>query len=123
NLRGQVYRHYDTAGIVTTIQVDSKGNTLQGSRQLLKNYKDNADWNKLAETDLEPTLYTTVVAFDALNRPVQVQTPDNIITRPVYNAAGILNQVFVRIKGAAETQFVKDISYDAKGQRQSISLG
>jgi RHS repeat-associated protein len=123
NLLGKPYQLYDAAGVVTNTAIDFKGNRLSGSRQLLKNYKDTADWNVLTSADTEPTVFATLGSFDALNRPIQMQTADGSVVRPVYNEAGILNQVFVSIKGMAETQFVKEINYDAKGQRINIVYG
>jgi len=125
NLRGKPYRQYDASGIATTVRLDFKGNSLEGNRQLLKNYKENADWNVLTETeaDLDPAIFTTTGSFDALNRPSLMQLPDGTSLRPVYNEAGILNQLFVNIKAMGEKQFIKDIDYDAKGQRRRIVYG
>ena len=57
NLRGRSYQHYDAAGLVTNKTIDFKGNEVEGNRQLLKNYKDNADWNVLTATDLEDEVF------------------------------------------------------------------
>ena len=43
--------------------------------------------------------------------------------RPVYSDSGPLQSVFVSLKGAKERPFVKDIRYDAKGQREIIVYG
>jgi len=120
NLRGRIYQYFDGAGVVTHLQADFKGNSLSGSRQLLKDYRNIADWNLLTTDDLDPALYSSSGTFDALNRPEQMQTPDGSIMRPVYNEAGVLNQAYISIKGTAETQFVKDVNYNARGQRESI---
>ena len=72
---------------------------------------------------LSEEVFSTISEFDALNRPLQMKTPDASIIRPVYNEAGMINEVYVSIKGMPETRFVKDINYDAKGQRQSIIYG
>ena len=121
NLRGEPSQHFDASGVITMVKNDFKGNPVQGTRQLLKNYKGNVDWNNLTEGDLEAALLTTTGTFDAMNRPLITVAPDGSIIRPVYNAAGSMNEVYISIKGAAEMQFVKDIEYDAKGQRQSIT--
>jgi RHS repeat-associated protein len=86
---------------------------------LCTDYKNTIDWNN--NPLLAAEIFINSSTFDALNRPLQMQTPDSSIVRPVYNEAGILNEVYIRIKGMPETQFVKNINYDAKGQRQSIS--
>lgn len=121
NLRGKMYQHYDAAGIITNIINDFKGNPLQSSRQLCSDYKNIIDWN--GSPVMESEEFTSSSAVDALNRPLLMQSPGNNQVRPVYNEAGILNEVYVSIKGMPETQFVKEINYDAKGQRQHISYG
>lgn len=123
NLRGKTYKSYETIGVVTNEMFDFKGNLLSTATQLLKTYKSDADWSVLSDADLEADNFQLTGTFDAMNRPVQVQTPDGSIMRPVYDETGILNQVYIRVKGAAETLFVKDIQYDAKGQRQHIVYG
>jgi RHS repeat-associated protein len=123
NLRGKLYRHYDTAGVAATTMIDFKGNPVQITRQLLRNYKDSPDWSVLTDAGLESEVFTATTGFDALNRPLQMQTPDNSIIRPVYNEAGKLNQLFISLQGAAEIEFVKNTDYDAKGQRQRIVYG
>jgi RHS repeat-associated protein len=122
NLRGQPYRSFDTAGIVTLIACDFKGNQLQSSRQFGSDYKNTIDWNNLPAKEQE--IFTTATVFDALNRPVQVTSPDQSIIIPSYNEANLLNKVEARLKGVAQkTLFVKDINYNAKGKRQSIAYG
>lgn len=127
NLRGQVIQQYDTAGRVQNLQFDFKGNILESSRELNANYKDVPDWiqanrnNPIFDTDL--TTYTSKMEYDALNRAVKTTTPDDSITKPVFNEAGLLEQVKVTQSGIAEKFFVKDIDYDAKGQREKIIYG
>ena len=63
------------------------------------------------------------IEYDALNRAINTITPDNSETKPVFNEAGLLEQVRVTQTGVAEKLFVKDIDYDAKGQRERIVYG
>jgi RHS repeat-associated protein len=121
NLLGKAYQLFDAAGVVTNAACDFKGNPLQVSRQLCSEYKNIIDWNN--GPLLSEEVFSTISEFDALNRPLQMKTPDASIIRPVYNEAGMINEVYVSIKGMPETRFVKDINYDAKGQRQSIIYG
>ena len=125
NMRGKPYRQYDTAGITTSVRFDFKSNSLEGNRQLLKDYKNTPDWNTLTETvtDLDAAIYTTTGSFDAMNRPLLMQLPEGTVIRPSYNEGGIVDQVFVNIKGTGEKQFLKNIDYDAKGQRQRVICG
>ncbi len=126
NLRGQVYHHYDSSGLVTNQRFDFKGNLLEVTRQLVSDYKASViDWSEGSPTNsLESQVFTARTEYDALNRPTLLTSPDQSVTRPVYNEANLLEQVYVRLRGAAtETVFVENIDYDAKGQRILIEYG
>ncbi|MBX3255088.1 MAG: hypothetical protein KF862_13175 [Chitinophagaceae bacterium] len=119
NLRGKLYRHFDTAGIVTNEAFDFKGNLLHSSRKLLRDYKKMPDWNQNQITEDET--FGSETKYDALNRPVQTISPDRSLLFPSYNEAGLLNSVSVKIKGSNTlTVFITNIDYNAKGQRQKI---
>ena len=148
-LRGQVYQQYDGAGVVTNDQFDFKGNLEKSSRQLAKEYKTRMDWlpiglptdlskqeGKLSPHEIDeiaravnPWLededpFTTLSQFDALNRPIEIVTPDKSVTVPGYNEANLLERMEVRVREAAQpTAFVKNIDYDEKGQRKRIDYG
>ena len=78
---------------------------------------------------LEAETFTTVTAYDALNRATSIRTPHNADIPaseilPAYNEASLLESVNVKLRGAATaTNFVSDIDYDAKGQRERIQYG
>jgi RHS repeat-associated protein len=120
NLRGKVFIHLDQAGVVTSDQHDFKGNLLQGTRRLAREYKGVADWKcietalpadatgklPLAALDgvltplLESETFTSNTTFDALNRPVQLVAPHSDrpgatlnVLQPGYNEAGLLERV------------------------------
>ena len=128
NVRGKPYKIFDTAGSVINELNDFKGNALNSTRRLLKNYKGETNWDTLTDADLEGEAFTSETEFDALNRPVKMNAPGtdplfpNIIT-PVYNEANLLNEVKVIVRGAPEKSFVRNIDYDAKGQREKIFYG
>ncbi|MGH2414447.1 MAG: RHS repeat domain-containing protein, partial [Microcystaceae cyanobacterium] len=137
NLRGKVYQQYDGAGVVTNTgrnpatnqdeAYDFKGNLLRSTRKLLQNYKDPVDW--LQNPTLETEVFARSTVYDALTRPITLTTPDNSTIRPTYNEANLLNAVDVNLQGEQQndqpvwTPFVKNIDYDAKGQRQLIRYG
>ena len=149
NLRGQMYQQYDGAGVITSEEFDFKGNLRQGSRRLTKEYKRRMDWSAIgvptdlsqqegkltadeitrietaAETLLEKGKpFTTSSQFDALNRPTAIVMSDKSVTRPVYNEANLLNQMWVQVRGKGDFEkFVDNIDYDAKGQREKIVYG
>jgi RHS repeat-associated protein len=122
NHRGQVYQVYDSAGVVTSIGYDFKGNVRRSQRQLLAEYKAQVDWSTEPALEAEP--FTASTEYDALNRPTRLTGPDQSVTRPVYNEANLLEQMHVQLPGAeVETAFVKNIDYNAKGQRTQIEYG
>ncbi|WP_206070408.1 SpvB/TcaC N-terminal domain-containing protein [Nodosilinea sp. P-1105] len=144
NLRGQLYLHLDPAGAVSVESVDFKGNPLEILRRLAQNYKQGVEWRAIdaglptdaaerfdldrLDAALAPSLeadrFISRTTYDALNRPVRLQTPDNSIILPTYNEANLLERMAVQLRGAEEvTAFVSNIDYDAKGQRVLIEYG
>lgn len=123
NLRGIAAISYDTAGKVVIDKIDLKGNILESSRQFTSDYKSEVNWqgNNL-DAKLEADVFRSSASYDALNRPVTTTSADNSIATPLYNEAGLLRTVAVTQNGEEEV-FVKNISYDEKGQRQSIVYG
>jgi RHS repeat-associated protein len=122
NLRGKVVELRDQAGVVTRQDYDFKGNLLSSRRQLLQNYKDEIDWSQ--SPALEAEIFISSTTYDALNRPTSVTTPDNSVSRPTFNEANLLEKLDVRLRSANDwTQFVGNIDYNAKGQRELIEYG
>lgn len=126
NLRGKPYQHYDTAGLVTHLgrnpatgkeeAFDFKGNLLRSTRQLIQDYQQTPDWSQTPTLEIE--VFSSSTRYDALDRPMQITTPDNSVIMPIFNEANLLNQVKAKLRGAqTETLFVKNIDYNAKGQR------
>lgn len=122
NLRGKPYQHFDGAGMVTNISFDFKGNLLQSARRLCNEYKTNINWN--TNPALESATYTAASVFDALNRVIKVTAPDQSIITPAFNETGQLSKLEVQLQGAAaKTTFIKTVTYNAKGLRESIAYG
>ena len=122
NLRGKTVEAFDQAGTVTTDQYDFKGNLLRTRRQLAQEYKETLNWK--TPVPLEPAIYATSTRYDALNRPTQMTLPDRSVIHLIYNEANLPEQVGARLRGAASvTQFIRDIDYDARGQRTLIDFG
>jgi RHS repeat-associated protein len=149
NLRGRASLHLDQAGVVTNTAHDFKGNPLGSSRRIAKQYRNAVSWaaadgalpqNATAtfepvalEAVLSPSLeadtFTSSTTYDALNRTVTLTTPDNSVVRSSYNEASLLERIDANLRGATDrgqpvwTPFVKNIDYDAKGQRTKIVYG
>lgn len=122
NLRGKMYRHYDTSGVIAIHRHDFKGNLLITSQQLLKDHTTQPDW--AATPSLSPEIFQQQMFYDALNRPVQQIMADTSILRPVYDAGGQLFAIHVTLPGkTVATVFITAIQYNAKGQRESIHYG
>jgi RHS repeat-associated protein len=134
NLRGKVYQVYDGAGVMTRLAIDFKGNLRESRRQLAREYRTAVDWSVLAVSTeiaaieaaagplLESDVFLNRTAYDALNRPVAITTPDDSVTLPTYNAANLLEQLAARLQDEeVATSFVSNIDYNARGQRERIT--
>jgi RHS repeat-associated protein len=146
NLLGQLFRHYDEAGLLTNERFDFKGNTVESMRQairdseIVKVLKTGADklfqidWQPAPGTDLaaraavllDPVTYRGTSTFDAMNRIQTMLYPFKEVDRRAtraelrvrYNRAGSLEQV--TLDGVV---YVKHIAYNAKGERTLIAYG
>lgn len=148
NLRTRIYRHFDSAGVVTNACLDAignpveaydfKGNLLHSTRQLISDYKGIPDWSQNLQLDAETFGGST--RYDALNRSVQSIAPHSStgpgacnVIQHVFNEANLLERVDVWLERAAEPTGmlnpaneapspvgVANIDYDAKGQRTLI---
>ena len=122
NLRGQVAQLFDCGGVITHERYDFKGNLLRETRRLAAQYRQTLDHS--ATVALEPAEYSRSSAYDALNRPLRLTTPDGSVLRPSYNEANLLERVEGNLRGSSTlTVFVSDIDYDEKGQRTRIAYG
>ena len=122
NLRGRIHREHDGAGIATAAAYDFKGNLLVTSRQMTAAYRDAVDW--LHETCLEPTVYASETAYDALNRPIALTAPDRSVVRPIYNRANLVERIDVSLKGrGAFAPYLRHVEYNARGQRVAVVWG
>ncbi len=147
NHRSKPWKVYDGAGILVSESYDFKGNLLLSSRQLLSisDCKEQVDWS-LNPQPIET--FTNRTVYDALNRPIQMIAPHsnkdgtkiNII-QPVYNEANLLEREEVWLEceivwleqnvkpdglldpTTATMHAVKNIDYNAKGQRELIEYG
>src|SRR5205807_14433 len=102
NLKAQIFRHYDNAGLVRHDRYDFKSNLIQSGRQLAKFtppsvpaqfYSFTPNWSAITDVVEAPNLDTAALdaataalladaddfisasRFDALNRPIQIVMP------------------------------------------------
>lgn len=117
NLRGQFWQRKDGGGRQEIGSYDFKGNPLSSVQELLDDKTlSNADWN--TSPVLSGELFSSSIWYDALNRTKEILDPGGNTTIHTYNRSGLLNGV--RLNGS---DYVGDIHYDAKGQRQAIWYG
>src|SRR5262249_51120057 len=144
---GKPVRHHDEAGLLRFAAYDFKGNLLDKQRQVISATQIvsgfsgpgtvnayRVDWapdgdsapaalGARAAALLDPPIYQTSSAFDALNRIKSARYPQDASgarkeLRPTYNRAGALERVDLD----GDT-FVQRIAYTAKGQRALIAYG
>ncbi|HET8642367.1 MAG TPA: SpvB/TcaC N-terminal domain-containing protein, partial [Pseudonocardiaceae bacterium] len=125
NLRHQVFRRHDGAGVQTSQRYDSKGNLVEASRRLAVQYRDVIDWS--GPVDLREERHSGSTAFDAMDRPVAVTTPDGSVLRPAYNEAGLLERLDASLAvpgaGAEPLHVITNVDHNARGQRVAVERG
>jgi hypothetical protein len=123
NLRGQLAKHYDTAGLIENEEFDFKSNLLNTYRRVLKRHEPDTNWKTLSDDDLAEEKFSTFNKYDALNRVINSTVHKNNTTRHEFNVAGLLEKVFASVNGGPELAYVNDINYNEKGQRNEIIYG
>jgi RHS repeat-associated protein len=122
NLNGVLIKHYDGSGLVEIKENDFKGNPLKSVKQFVADHSKMPIWGNMPNVFLAKEVWTTETKFDALNRPIEKIEPylaaaTNTIVH-TFDKSGQLKTVSHNQK-----EIVKDILYNAKGQRLSIALG
>ncbi len=125
NLRGNIFRRYDTAGLIDYDSYDLKGNLTVSHRTFATDFKSVPNW-PASEVDaallLERESFATTQSYDALDRAVEATTADGSTQMAEFNPRGLLSSVTVE-QGSGPEDYVQQIRYDARGQRQSITYG
>ena len=128
NLRGQLWQHFGPSGLDTNERFDFKGNRLEASRRLSARVEASVlDWNREA---LAEERFVQRTEVDAMNRMTRLENwhraerPDRpaALYRPSYNERGALQAETLTVRGETQ-QAIVAITYDAKGQKLSISYG
>src|SRR5690606_39177643 len=118
NLRTQLYQHFDGSGKQQINQYDFKGNPLETQQQVLDDATiADVNWSGTPPA-LSSEIFTSSSTFDALNRPVTSTDPGGNVQAFTYDKSGLLKTVTLN-----SAEYVEDIHYDAKGQRQAIWYG
>ncbi len=123
-LIGKLYQHRDAAGLITNEEYDFKGNLRRATRQLMVDHAAVANWADSPEPAVDDERFSQGNEHDALNRVTGVTLHDGTRIRLTYNQAGLLDRVDAQLRGVDPwTTFVRNIDYDAKGQRTRIAYG
>ena len=143
NLRGQLREHYDQSGLTHMEAYDFKGQPLEVHRQLAVDYKAPViHWLEGGPSSgLEAERFVKITEYDALGRMTRLYNWHHgvgsrvAVYEPKYSERGVLKSEEL-VVGATKTatgysegvgskrdQVIQDITYDAKGQRLSISYG
>ncbi|EJW20245.1 toxin [Paenibacillus alvei] len=127
NLRGQLVRHYDTAGRIQTDSFSLAGMPLHQSRQLLKNWDHPGDWSMEEESAWASLLagetYDTSWRYDAQDRVLAQTDAKGNLQQLSYNDAGQPQAVGLTLQGQAEQRIWNRIEYNAAGQVQLAEAG
>ncbi|HKG62047.1 MAG TPA: SpvB/TcaC N-terminal domain-containing protein [Pyrinomonadaceae bacterium] len=142
NLRGKPYRHRDQSGLKQIERLDFKGNALEVRRTLASQYKAPViDWQTESLTpQLEDETFIQINEFDALSRMTRLynwhrgERSRVAVSVPAYNERGVLVSETLDVgaiktasghdpSATGPTNAVVNISYNAKGQKESIKTG
>lgn len=124
NLLGKPWRTWHKGGRDEHTTYDFKGNPLSTTRRFWDRdgtSTDTADWTTLDDANLESDTdlwLTTTQSYDALNRITSQTAPDGRVTVYTYNEAGLFETTTVE-----GVPYVTGVSYNARGQRESIDYG
>lgn len=123
NLRGALYQNYDQSGVETFTLYSIVEQVLAEQRQLRVEYKTEANWDIPADVPLEPEVYETRYAYNALGEIIQQLTPDDSTYRVTYDIAGYTQTIEAEFTDGSTQIFVESIDYTAAGDRQIVRYG
>ncbi|MEU9899982.1 SpvB/TcaC N-terminal domain-containing protein [Streptomyces phaeochromogenes] len=126
NLRAQVHRQYDGAGLVRHLEYDVQGNLTRAERRLAADVRQIPSWSHNVPLDAESLAGST--RYDALNRPRSLSAPDGSSVTPRYSVAGLLHSLHAHLPEVPEAPevaapIVTAIAYNARGQRVRVDHG
>lgn len=117
NLKGQVYQHFDQAGVETNESYHILGMVTKRSRQFTKEYKKEINWKE--DQDLLEEIFSETFTYNADGAKKTHQMPNGRTLLMDYNLLGLVSCVSLEQK--KDTQAVlKNIQYEPDGRYQSI---
>jgi RHS repeat-associated protein len=145
NLNAQLIRHYDASGLAETVRRDFKGNLEIVQKTLVADKASSfTDWQDLANTNgsakLNGDTFTRITEYDALNRMTRLYNWHRgdggrvAVYEPHYSERGLLDgerltggatktAIGVKLDSGTPRQAIVSIRYNAKGQKELLTLG
>ncbi|WP_233236148.1 RHS repeat-associated core domain-containing protein [Bordetella sp. LUAb4] len=132
NLRGQRFRHYDTAGVLdmSTRGYDVQGNVPRQDRQLLGldsgaftgvTHGWKGIWPNVDTSGLDPLVYRTTWTYNALAQVLTQTDAQGHQQQTAYDAAGRKVSSAVTPRGGKHTPVIAGVTYTASGQIEARS--
>lgn len=124
NLRGQLFKQLDQAGIMYMERYDLAGNILHRRREIIEDYKAIPNWTDPDAVELLPA-FETRITYDALARIKQENLPDGTTRRFIYHQSGAIKQMLLTTADGVYTDLpiLENTIYNARGQRTEATLG
>ncbi|WYZ35516.1 hypothetical protein EsH8_X_000163 [Colletotrichum jinshuiense] len=129
NSRGRIVKSFDQSGVTEMPTYDFKGSPLKSTRQLVETTHGIIDWGSGEDVELEPTSYDEAMKSNALGHVIWTRLPDGTETTYTYNDRGMQETVTTTLasdkknNNSSTQEVIKEINYDAKGQRTRIMQG
>ena len=79
-MKGQLVRSFDEGGLLENTRFDFKGQLLNSTRTLRKEYKTEVNWNHVPSVAMETESFSAEMEYDAPGRIVQATQPDGSIS-------------------------------------------
>jgi RHS repeat-associated protein len=116
--------HYDQAGIFTVPAYSLTGEPISHSRRFRVDSANEANWNDLGSVALEPEMWSTTYAYDAVGNVLTIAAPNGSIVSRSYFRNQWLKTVAVAPSGSVTpVPAVQPVTYMASGDPATLVFG
>jgi insecticidal toxin complex protein TccC len=136
NLRGAIWVHCDMAGQVEVPAHSLTGAPLGSSQRFTPDARIDPDWSAALPagwrwadlsakllSGLGPDTFSSSYAYNALNEPTTDTDPGGNRRRVERHVSGRVKAIYTTPNGETEFPCLRDVAYDANGQRIQLTLG